>query len=141
MDSNLLNLQRMILRWNMEDAGRPVEQRKPIHLYIMSYGGDVDYMWSLIDTIEASVTPVITVDMGVAASAAGLIFMAGHRRLMTRRAKVVIHEGSAKLAGDAVKVMDASESYKRVVKQMKDYILSRTGIASSALNRQKCHDW
>lgn len=141
VDNDIMTLQRMILRWNMEDAGKPAGERKPIRLYIMSYGGDVDYMWSLVSTIEASTTPVITVNMGVAASAAALIFLSGHKRYMFSRSKVVIHEGSARLAGDAVKVMDASESYKKTVKGMKDYVLSRTDISAGVLNKQRCHDW
>ena len=141
IDEHVLNIQRMILRWNMEDAGKPAEERKPIRLYIFSPGGDVDVMWSIVDTIEASETPVYTIDAGVAASAAGLIFLAGHKRYMLSRSKVVIHEGSAHMAGDAVKVMDAGESYKKMLRQMKDYILSRTQINASVLNKQKCHDW
>ena len=141
IDEHVLNIQRMILRWNMEDAGKPIEERKPIRLYIFSPGGDVDVMWSIVDTIEASETPVYTIDAGVAASAAGLIFLAGHKRYMLSRSKVVIHEGSAHMAGDAVKVMDAGESYKKMLRQMKDYILSRTQINASVLNKQKCHDW
>lgn len=141
IDSSILKLQRMILRFNMEDAGKPREKRKPITLYILSLGGDVDMMWSLIDTIEASETPVNTVNMGVAASAAGLIFLAGHKRFMLKHSRVIIHEGSAHMSGDAVKVMDAGESYKKVIKQMKEYILQHTHINASVLNRQKCHDW
>lgn len=141
VDKNVLSLQRMILRWNLEDAGKPAEQRKPIYLYIFSPGGDVDLMWSLVDTIRASETPVVTVNMGVAASAAGIIYLAGHKRMMLRRSRLVIHEGSARMAGDAVKVMDATESYKKLMKQMRDYILERTGISAALLNRQRCHDW
>lgn len=141
VDSRALMIQRMILRWNMEDAGLPVGERTPIRLYIFSPGGEVDYMWSLVDVIQASETPVITINMGVAASAAGLIYLAGHRRLMMRRSKLVIHEGSARMAGDAVKVLDAGESYKKNIRQMKEFILSRTGISASALSKQRCHDW
>lgn len=141
VDNSVLSIQRMLLRWNMEDAGKPAEEREPIWLYIFSPGGHIGYMWSLVDTIAASETPVHTVNMGVAASAAGIIYLAGHRRFMLPRAKMVIHEGSASMAGDAVKVLDASESYKKAMKQMKDYILSRTNISASILNKQKCHDW
>lgn len=141
VDNNILTIQRMILRFNIEDKGKNVDEHKPIYLYIYSPGGDVDVMWSLIDAIDLSETPVITVNMGLAASAAGLIFLAGHRRVMLRRSKIVIHEGSARLQGDAVKVMDASESYKKMVKQMQEFILSRTSITSAALSKQKCHDW
>lgn len=139
--SEMLVIQRMILRWNMEDKGLKIEERKPIRLMIFSYGGDIDYMWSLIDTIEASTTPVLTYDMGVAASAASLIFLAGRKRFMLPRAKLVIHEGSAKMAGDSVKVLDASDSYRKVIKRMKDYILAKTEISAAVLGKQKNHDW
>ena len=134
-------LHRMILRWNMEDAGKPVGERRPIRIYIMSYGGDLDYMWAMVDIISASKTPVYTIDVGVAASAASLIFLSGHRRIMLPNSKVIIHEGSAAVSGDAVKVMDATDSYRKELKRMKDYILSRTHIPQQTLNRRKNNDW
>ena len=70
-------LERLILRWNMEDKDIPPEDRKPIWVYIQSPGGNLLYMSALLDAIELSVTPVYTVNMGYAASAAALIFMAG----------------------------------------------------------------
>lgn len=138
---DVLSIQRMILRWNMEDRGMSVEDRRPIRMYIMSYGGDLDYMWSLVDTIMLSKTPVVTINMGVAASAAALIFVAGHHRLMLPNSKVIIHEGSAQMAGDAVKVVDATESYKKELKRMKDFILAQTSIPASTLHRRKNNDW
>ena len=141
IDNSVLNLHRMILRWNMEDKDLPAEERKPILIYISSPGGDVDMMWSLIDMIEASETPVWTVNVGLAASAASLIFLAGHKRFMMPRSRVLIHEGSARMAGDAVKVLDATDSYRKMMRRMKDYILTRTKISPSVLGKQRCHDW
>ena len=138
---NVMGIHRLILRWNLEDMGKPAAERKPIRIYIFSPGGDVDYMWSLVDLIQMSETPVITINIGVAASAAGIIFLAGHKRLMLKRSHLLIHEGSARMAGDAVKVMDASENYKNQIKQMKDFILSRTKITAAALGKQRGHDW
>lgn len=141
IDECVMSIHRMILRWNIEDKGKPVEDRMPIRLYIMSYGGDLDYMWSLIDAIEASVTPVYTINVGLCASAASLIFMAGSKRYMLPNAKVLIHEGSAQLGGDAQKIFDASDTYKRQIKQMKDYILARTEIPPQQLNKKRNNDW
>lgn len=138
---NVIEIQRLIMRWNIADKGTAPEIRKPIWLYIMSYGGDLDYMWSLIDTIEMSRTPVYTVNVGVAASAASLIFLAGHKRYMLPKSNLIIHEGSAQLAGDAIKVMDQSESYRQQLKQMKDYILERTEIPRNQLMRKRSNDW
>lgn len=138
---DVLTIQRLIFRWNMEDKDKTVEDRTPIRVYVMSYGGDLDYMWSLVDTIMLSKTPVITINVGVAASAASIIFIAGHHRLMMPNAKVIIHEGSAQLAGDAVKVMDATDSYRKELKRMKDFILEHTKIPQATLNRRKNNDW
>ena len=137
----ILAFMRLVLRWNMEDKDIPVEQRKPIWLYVMSYGGDIDYMWAALEIIGTAVTPIYTVNMGVAASAASLIFIAGHKRFMMPTARLIIHEGSAQLAGDAVKVMDQSESYKKQLKQMKTFILEHTEIPRSQLMKKRNNDW
>lgn len=135
--------ERRILRWNMADeaAGIEPEDRKPIWIYIHSYGGDLDYMWGIVDIIQTSKTPVYTVNVGRAASAAAIIFLAGHKRFMFPRSIVLIHEGSAQLSGDSTKVLDASDSYRKAIKQMKDYVLERTSIPSKLLNKKRNNDW
>ena len=141
VDATILEYERMILLWNMEDKGVPVEKRKPIWIYLMNYGGSLDMCYSFIDTIMASVTPVYTVNMGQCASAAGLIFMAGKQRFMMPNAVVMIHEGSGAIAGDAGKIMDQADSYKEQLKHMKDYIMSRTEIPLKLLNKKRSNDW
>lgn len=138
-----MSIERMILRWNLEDAldGVPLDKRRPIRLLIHNYGGDLDYMWGLIDMIETSSTPIYTYDVGRAASAASLIFMAGHKRFMLPHSTVLIHEGSASMSGDATKVLDATDSYRKELKKMKDYIQARTRIPSKLLNKKRNNDW
>lgn len=141
ISNDLMGLHRLIMRWNIQDKGLEPEKRKPIWIYIMSYGGDVDIMSMLLSTIEASVTPVYTVNVGVAHSAAGLIFMAGKKRFMSKYAKVIIHEGSAQMSGDAIKVQDQADSYKKTLKWMKDYILAHTSIPKATLMKRHANDW
>lgn len=136
-----MELERMILRWNMEDKGILPKDRKPIYIYIHSTGGYAYYMWSLIDVILASVTPVYTINMGQCMSAAAIIFMAGHKRFMMPRAKVLIHQGYNKIEGEAQKVMDQTASYKKELKEMQEFILSRTAIPASSLSKKKNNDW
>ena len=134
-------IHQMILRWNMEDKDKPVEERQPIWIYIQSPGGELYYMWMIVDAILLSATPVYTVNLGMAASAASLIFMAGHKRFMTPNAKVLIHEGQASFAGEANKVMDATDSYKKDLKAMKDFILAHTSIPKTQLMKKRTSDW
>ena len=141
IDEPCMEVERMIFRWNMEDKGKPVEEREPIWIYMLSPGGYAYYMWSLVDLMEKSKTPIYTVNMGQCMSAAALIFMAGHKRFMFPRAKVLIHQGYNKIEGEAQKVMAQTASYKKELKEMQDYILSRTTIPAAMLNKKKNNDW
>lgn len=137
----IMDMIKMIMRWNKEDKDVPVEERKPIIVYIMSDGGYMCYMWAMLDAMLTSVTPIITVNLGVAASAASLIFLAGSKRYMMPTANVIIHEGSTELAGDANKVMDAIKNYDSELAKMKAFILSRSSIPPRVLNKKRKDDW
>lgn len=141
VDETVLEYVRYILRWNLEDADIPPEERKPIWIYIFNYGGGADYMWMLTDVISISETPVYTVNMGQCCSAAALIFMSGRQRFMLPASSVLIHEGSSEISGDAVKVIDQAKSYESMVKRMHKYIIEHTNIPSGTLTKKKNNDW
>lgn len=141
VDSSAVEYARLIQLWNMEDRGIPADKRKPIWIFLQNYGGDGDMMWMLIDVVKTSVTPVYTVNMGVSASAAAILFIAGKKRFMMPNATVVIHEGSAQIGGDAVKVLDASDSYRKELKKVKEFILTNTKIPPATLNKRRNNDW
>ena len=98
-------------------------------------------MWPLIDTMEASVTPIYTINLFMAGSAAALIFLAGHKRYMMKNAKMIIHEGQNEISGDAVKVLDATESYKKQLKKMKEFIADHSEISKSLIMKKRNNDW
>lgn len=45
IDQSLIEIERKILQYNRIDKDTPVEQRKPIKLFIYSYGGELDAMF------------------------------------------------------------------------------------------------
>jgi len=141
IDGTIMGLQRAIFLINQADKDIAPEERKPIWIYIMSGGGFIDYTYALIDLIKLSKTPVYTVNLGMAGSGAGLIFMSGHKRFSLPTAKVVIHEGSTEMKGDATKVLDAADSYKEDIKYMKNFILSNTQIPKALINKKHANDW
>lgn len=141
IDENVMGLQRAIFLINEQDKDIEPENRKPIWVYIMSPGGYIDYTYALIDVIKMSKTPVYTVNLGFASSGAGLIFMSGHKRFALPSSKVVIHEGSTEVKGDATKVMDAMDSYKEDLKRMKEFVITQTQIPRNLLFRKRSNDW
>ena len=81
-------------------------QYVPIQLYINSCGGSVDSMWSLIDVIESSGTPIVTFCSGMCASAAAMIFLAGHYRFMYKHSSLMLHQ---MIVGNMGKIVDFTE--------------------------------
>lgn len=141
IDPKSFDLQAHIMLINREDRDKPVEEREPIRLYICSLGGTPEIAWSLTDTVLQSVTPVWTVNTGVCNDEAALVFLAGSRRFMTPHASVTIGSGMTTMAGTAAKVMDATEQYKRGLRQLQSYITERAGITAAQLNRNKGRSW
>ena len=137
----ILYLQQNILCCNLEDAGKPIEERTPIKILIYTYGGDLHATYSLISTIESSLTPIITINMGLAMSAGMLILISGHHRYAVPRSQALIHKGSAGAEGTYDQMEEFQKNYKKTVDTMKAYILSRTNIDSKLFNRNKSKDW
>lgn len=79
---------------------------KAIKVYINSPGGVVMDGYNIYSAILKTKTPVDTYNVGIAASIAGVIFMAGRRRVMADYASLMMHNpfgGSDKKQLDAMK--------------------------------------
>lgn len=142
IDETLTEFIKSIIYINMQDSGKPAEERKPITLYIYSYGGELSAAFALIAACEASITPVITVNVGVAMSAGLLIFLAGQRRYAFKHSQALIHSGSVSgMAGTYEQMAQAQAAYDREVKHMREYIMSRTSIPEKTFAKKKASDW
>ena len=133
---------RQILEYNRADKGKPIKERKPIVALINSQGGNLDSTYATIAIMETSKTPIITVNMNSAYSAAGLILMAGHKRYCMPRSQVLIHSGSAQgIGGDYETVQESTKSYKKMVEEMREFITSKTKIEKSLMKKNQSRDW
>lgn len=106
----------------------PVENRKPIVLFIDSYGGDLGACFTMIDTIEMSKTPVYTVAMGATYSAGFFTFIAGHKRFAYPHSSFLYHEGSAGTSGTSVQFENFAGFYKKQLAQLKEHTIKHTNI-------------
>lgn len=132
---------RHIMQFNHEDADIPVEERKPILLYVASNGGDVDAGFTLIDAILCSETPVYVVNQGYQYSMGFLIGLAGHKRFAMPHAKFLMHDGSQFIYNSGAKAQDQMEFNKKWEERIKQYVLSRTKIASEMYDAQMRKEW
>lgn len=141
IDESIMDLSKMIIDCNRADKDVPIEERKPIRIFISSCGGLLDETMSLVRLIGISKTPVITINACYAYSAASLILISGHKRYAMPGTKCLFHSGSGGATGTFDQVQAATEDYKKIVKQMQDYILSKTKIEQKLFNKKKAYDW
>lgn len=139
----LYNIIYLIKIDNDKDSSEKNYTRKPIHIYVNSRGGYVDDMWSLIDVILSSKTPIHTYCTGYAMSAGFQIYLAGHKRFISKHAKLLYHQVSGYNWG---KYLDMKQDFKDVERDQTEiikYILSRTKITKERIDEvvEKKIDW
>lgn len=104
------------------------DDKTPITLHIFSNGGSLASMFSLYSTLRNSSIPIRTINEGLCASAAFIIFLAGDERIMKPYAHFVAHEGSAELGGTARETRAAMKQYEIDVDHMANIIAERTNV-------------
>jgi ATP-dependent Clp protease protease subunit len=139
IDANTLELVKMIMRCNKEDKGKPVEERKPITIFIDSPGGSVEVLLAIIKAIEISKTPVRTVCYCTAYSAAADLLASGHKglRYCMPGTNVMMHAGSCAYQGTASQVDAAKKFYDAMGKKVTDHVYGRTNIDTKTQRKMK----
>ena len=131
-----------IFRYNKMDNDIPVEERKPIYLYINSPGGSVVDGFSIVDAILLSKTPVYTVNLALSASMAFYIFAAGHKRIALPHSEFLLHEGQVGSFNNTLKVKDQIDFETNQVSTMiKKFVLEHTEISEADYDKNERTEW
>lgn len=136
-----LNLIHYILKWNAEDAGIPIEERKPIKLLFFSPGGDLDVYRSIADIINLSKTPIIGINMGVAYSAASMIFLSCKTRYMMSSSSLLFHCGSSTMSGSFGEMVAAMDKYKEDIAELSTIIKENSDYSIDEILTNMTGDW
>lgn len=128
--------------WNKVDEldEIPVEERKPIKIYIDSPGGDINATFSIIDSITMSKTPVWTITIGRGYSGAFFIGSAGHKRYGYEHSSYLFHEGCAQEGGDAHKFLQGVKFYEKQLSMLRKITLRYTGLTEEDYKKHKKDD-
>ena len=106
------------------------DQQLPITLYINSPGGEVQSGLALYDVMQAVSCPIHTVCLGMAASMAALLFIAGDQREMRRHSRVMIHDPliGGGIGGSALSVKARADDLMRIRDITAQVISQHTGM-------------
>lgn len=142
VDSEALDIISKIIYWNREDKDIPVEERKPIKIYFLSPGGELEIEQAIVSAIHLSKTPVWAVGMGMVASAASLIYLSCSRRLALPNTYFIFHQGScSNVSGNFDEVQAAMEDYKRSVEKLTTFYIENTDYSEEDVRSKITHDW
>jgi len=119
------------------------ESQEPITMYINCPGGDADSGFGIYDAMRFVRSPITTVCMGLAASAAIIIFLGGRkgRRFALPHCRFLIHQPSSQAQGQA---SDLEITANEIIKTRDKYngiIASETGRAAKDVVRDAHRDF
>ena len=129
--------------WNSVDneAGTPVEERKPIKIFLHSPGGFLTSTFTMIDAIKMSKTPVYTIAMGETYSGGFFTFLAGHKKFAYPHASFLYHEGATANGGDANKFRNFAKFYEVQLEQLRQVVLDNSSISEEEYDKHIKDDW
>ena len=113
------------------------QNHKPIHLVISTYGGSVDEMFSLYDTIKFLPCPVHTIAMGKVMSAGVLLLASGvkGKRMIGRSARIMIHPISGGVFGNVFEAVNEVKEHERLQTLMTDALLRETRMSREEIEK------
>lgn len=133
-----------ILEINEDDDTKELDyrdwERKPIKLFINSFGGSVYDGLSLVDIIKQSKTPVHTISVGSSMSMGFWIYLAGHERYVGETATLMFHDISTsawdKLEGIKQELNEATRLQKMICKEVTSTSLVKQETLDDYINRK-----
>jgi ATP-dependent Clp protease protease subunit len=108
---------------------------KPIYLVISTYGGSVDEMFSLYDTIKFLPCPVYTIGLGKVMSAGVLLLSSGHKgkRMIGRNARVMMHPISGGIFGTVFDAINETKEFQRLQSLMVSCMEKETKMSKAKI--------
>lgn len=108
-----------------------------INIFIQSQGGLIHDMWALIDLMMSSPIPIYTYAVGLTASAALKIFLAGAVRFVMPNSVLMYHELSAGNSGKLQNVTEWQDYLEKEQEKVEKFVKMRTHLKSKKLKEIK----
>lgn len=115
-------------------------QASEIEVEINSPGGDTFAGVTMYNALRASGKQVTTKVMGVAASAASLVFMAGDKRVMPANTMLMIHDPWTITAGNAAELRETADMLDKVGGSVRATYAARSGLDDAKLTEMLSKD-
>lgn len=137
-----LDLVQYITRWNREDRGVSVEERKPIRIIIDCGGGSLSVSETLSNIIKMSKTPVYSVALGFVASGASVVHLSCHKRFALPNTVFVLHKGSCSgVSGTYDEIVSFARDYEKQIEMLMEFYIENTKYTEEEIEENIQTDW
>ena len=137
-----LDLVQYITRWNREDKGMPIEDRKPIRIIIDCGGGSLSVSETISNIIKMSKTPVIAIALGFVASGASVIYLSCHQKYALPNTVFVLHKGSCNgVSGTYDEIVSFARDYEKQIEMLMNFYIENTGYTEEEIVENIQSDW
>lgn len=109
-------------------------ERKPIKLFINSFGGSAYDGLALIDIIKQSKTPVHTISIGSSMSMGLWIYLAGHKRYVGEHATLMYHDVTTWIVDKTEGVKQELNEMLRLSKMYCDEMVNTSMVKQATLD-------
>jgi len=107
----------------------------PIRLHIHSDGGSLDSSFAIVDTIQYSPCPIVTIGEGTCKSGGSLILIAGHERWAMPNVSVLIHQLRAVSQGTHSQLQDESYNLEKYQARLEKFYVKQSKMSHSQLKQ------
>lgn len=104
------------------------DPKKEIQLFVNSYGGQVNAMHAIVDTMHYIKSDISTICVGTAMSAASVILAAGTpgKRFSLPNSEIMIHQPLGGAQGQATDIIIQAENIKKVKQRLAEQLAKYT---------------
>lgn len=137
-----LDLVQYITRWNHEDRGIPIENRKPIRIVIDCGGGSLSVSETLSNIIKMSKTPIYSIALGFVASGASVVHLSCHKKFALPNSVFVLHKGSCSgVSGTYDEIVSFAKDYEKQIEMLMTFYTENTKYTEEEIEENIQTDW
>ena len=142
ISEDTLDLVQYITRWNLEDKGKTIKERKPIRIIIDCNGGALSTSETISNIIRLSKTPVYGIALGLVASGASLIYLSCHKKYAMPNTVFVLHKGSCSgVSGTYDEIVSFARDYEKQIETLMNFYIEHTGYTEEEIVENIQSDW
>jgi len=118
------------------------DSNKPIYLYINSAGGSVLAGLAIYDTLQHIKSPIVTINVGMAASMASFLLASGEKgkRMALPHSRIMMHQAMGRAEGQAEDIRVEAQQILTIQKNIVGMYANMTGKSVETIRRDLMRD-